>query len=337
MIIIQKKEINGAAVMKLSQSPGKTAKPIHFPVLMVLIVLLIPFLSISGCSRQKKTEEVDTTALTIGLMPAVDIAPFFLAREKGYFAGENLDVHFQIFFNAQDRQSALQTSQIDGAMTDLVAVAVNASAGFPIKATMLTDGMFPLVAVPGAKEKEELVVGTMEVSVSNFLIDQWLSPDYRLKKVFINAIPARLEAVVSGQLDMALLPEPIATAGEARGLEKLVFEAPKGFSPDVMVFTNRALTEKEQAIAGFHKALNRAVLDIQKDPDLALQMLINHIPNFDKDLADRIILPEYHTTRLPNNAYLQDIIDWSGSVTGETLRISPEDLVDRRFIPAENG
>ncbi len=176
-------------------------------VLMVIIILLTALFV--GCTPEK--DEESRGSLTIGLMPAVDTAPIFLAAEKGYFDELNLDVNIQIYTNAQDRQSALQTGQIDGTMTDLVAVAVNVSGGFDIKATTLTDGMFPVLAVPGAAEKSEISVGMMEVSVSNFLVDQWLGGDYQIEKIFINAIPARLEAVISGQLDMGLFPEPIAS------------------------------------------------------------------------------------------------------------------------------
>ena len=204
-----------------------------------------------ACAPEKKEES--RGSLTIGLMPAVDTAPIFLAAENGYFDELNLDVDIHIYTNAQDRQSALQTGQIDGAMTDLVAVAVNVSGGFDIKATTLTDGMFPLLAVPGASEKSEISVGMMEVSVSNFLVDQWLGGDYEIEKIFINAIPARLEAVISGQLDMGLLPEPIASVGAIKGLQKLIFEPVDGFSPDVMVFTGTALEVKSDEIENVHR------------------------------------------------------------------------------------
>ena len=286
-------------------------------------------------SSEEKTQEInpiETTELTIGLMPAVDTAPIFLAQDLGYFDDLGLNLTIEIFTNAQDRQSALQSGTIDGAMTDLVALAVNISGGFDIKATTLTDGMFPLLAVPGASNKKDLKVGMMEISVSNFLVDQWIVPDYNVNKVFINSIPARLEAVVSGQLDMGLFPEPIATVGTFRGLEKLIFEAPGGFSPDVMVFTGKALNTKGEALKRFHRGYDRAAAAIQSDEGLARDILIKSIPNLKPELRDKMTLPEYHSARLPDDEYLNSIINWTGTMVDHPLNVTPGMMVDSRFL-----
>lgn len=270
--------------------------------------------------------------LDVGLMPAVDTAPMFHALDAGYFDDEGIDVKFTLFTNAQDRQSALQTGQIDGAMTDLVAVAVNVAGGFNFAATMLTDGMFPVLVQPGATDTDAVKIGLMEVSVTNFLADNWLDPDYTLEKTYINAIPARLEAVASGQLDMGIFPEPIASVGASRGLEKLLFAPVDGFSPDVMVFTDSAVSAKEESIHAFHRAYAQAVEDIQADPDLALDAIMTHIPNLPEAVRPVITLPEYHVPRLPDSAYLEKIIAWTEEATGSDLAVDAGDLVDPRFV-----
>ena len=110
--------------------------------------------------------------LTIGLMPAVDSAPMLLAEKKGYFEELGLDLQIEVFNNGQERQSALQTNNIDGAMTDFIAVATNVNSGFDIKATTMTSGKFPVLVKKDFVEKETIKVSMMEVSVSNFLIDE---------------------------------------------------------------------------------------------------------------------------------------------------------------------
>jgi NitT/TauT family transport system substrate-binding protein len=288
--------------------------------MMTILILLL------GCAEPAEQ------SLRIGLMPAVDTAPIFLAQEKGYFQELGLDLEIILFTNAQDRQSALQTGQIDGAMTDLIALTVNKAAGFDIAATTLTDGMFPILAGEGSIEKSKISVGMMEISVSNFLVDQWLVPNYEVEKVFINSIPGRLEAVAAGNIDMGILPEPIATIGARQGLNKLIFEPVDGFSPDVMVFTKTALEEKEAALKSFHKAFNQAVKDIQKDEMLAREILIASIPNLSEELKNLISLPEYHTARLPGEDYLEKVIEWTRAIVPQELNISAADLVDRSFV-----
>ena len=132
-------------------------------------------------------------------MPAVDTAPILIAEKNGYFKDAGIDVEIEIYTNAQNRQSALQSNEIDGAMTDFIAVATNVNGGFDIKATTMTDGMFPILSNEGATEKKDIKVGVMEVSVTNYLIDKWLSEDYNVEKVFITEIPARMAALKSGK------------------------------------------------------------------------------------------------------------------------------------------
>jgi len=295
----------------------------------IVLVLLVLMLLLSGCSvNQPKGKMV----LNIGLMPAVDTAPIFLAKDNGYFDDNNLEVNIEIYTNAQDRQSALQANAIDGAMTDILAVATNVNGGFDLKAVMLTDGMFVLVSNEGAIDNKDISVGMMEISVSNFLVDQWLGDTHNIEKVYVNAIPARLEATVAQQLDMALLPEPIASVGELSGLEKLIFEPVDGFSPDVMAFTQTAIDEKADAIKAFIEGYNKAVLDIQKDESLAREAIINNIPNVSPDLKDLMDLPQYHQARLPSEEYIQRVIDWTNTILPEPLTVEPKDLIEDKFV-----
>lgn len=283
-----------------------------------------------GCSNNGTSKE-ENLLLKIGLMPAVDTAPILLAQKKGYFDELGLKVDVEIYTNAENRQSALQANAIDGAMTDIIALATNVNGGFDIKATTMTDGVFPVLMGKGAFEKKDIKVGMMEVSVSNFLIDEWLSKDYNIEKVYINEIPARLAAIGSGELDMGLFPEPVASNGELNGLEKKIYETKDGYCPDVMVFTGKALSEKEESIKLFHEGYNKAVDDINKDSTEALDILMEKIPNIKPEAKDLIVLPEYHKASLPNDEYITKIINWTSEVLKKDLEVKPSDLVQRDF------
>ena len=296
-------------------------------IILIALAAVMALSVLTGCAGGKNVEPM---VLNIALMPAVDIAPIFVAQEKGYFADENLTVNLQILTSAQDRQTALQTDTIDGALTDLVALTTSANSGFYLKATMLTDGIFTLCANEGAMGKADVTVGTMEISVTNFVVDDWLQ-GYNVEKIYINALPARLEAAVAGEVDMALLPEPIASGAQMQGLEKFIYEPNDGFFPDVMAFTETALNEKTDAIAAFHKAYNRAVADINNDPELARDALMNNIPDLAPALRDVITLPIYNEARLPDDEYLNKIIDWTAGILSAELNVEPGDIIERSF------
>ncbi|MBJ2355230.1 ABC transporter substrate-binding protein [Sphaerochaeta sp. S2] len=94
----------------------------------MFILILSLVLITTGCSKEEqKTVQPDTEEITksvsslkVGMMSAVDAAPFYHALEAGYYEDEGVDVELVLFTNGQHRQTALQTQQVDGAMSDLV-------------------------------------------------------------------------------------------------------------------------------------------------------------------------------------------------------------------------
>ena len=172
----------------------------------------------------------------------------------------------------------------------------------------------------------------MEVSVSNYLIDKWLGKDYNIEKVFINEIPARLAAIQSGELDMGLFPEPVASNGELKGLKKNLYGMDDEFSPDCLVFTGKAIAEKEKAIKAFHEAYNKAVDEINKNPQIARDILVEKIPNTNPEVKDIMVLPTYKKAAIPSDEYLQSIIDWTSKTLNKDLTVKPEALLEGKFV-----
>lgn len=301
----------------------KDMKKIKAIFLMLTAVALF-----TGCVNT--SAEVVEDELSIGVMPAVDAAPIFLAQEAGYFEKLGLNVNIEVFTNAQDRQSALQSGQIDGAITDIIALVNNVDNGFSMKVTSGTDGMFPFLTNTDYEGKSELNVGMMEVSVTNYISDRALSDKYSIEKTYINDIPARLEMVAKGTLDMAVIPEPMASQGELNGLTKVVIPTGDEFSPDVLVFTGKALDEKEAALTKFYDAYNQAVGEINADSEKARTLLVENL-GLNEAIKDNILLPEYKQAVVPSESYIDSIIQWNSDVLGRTVDVKYEDLVDARF------
>ena len=297
-------------------------------IILLAMSALMAASVLAGCGSAKDGEDL---SLTVGLMPAVDAAPVLLAEKNGYFTELGLTVELQMYSNAQDRQSALQTQSIDGAITDLIAVAANVDAGFDIKATTMTNGVFPVLSYEDAENKTSIKVGMMEVSVTNFLVDEWMGDKYTIEKVYINDIPARLAAIESGQLDMGVFPEPMASMGELSGLTKTLYQPEGGFCPNVIVFTGKALTEKEEAVRLFHEAYNKAVAELNQNPQAARDVLMEKIPNLSPDIKDTMILPEYTEATLPDDQYIDKIIAWTAEVMKKEPTVTASDLIERTF------
>ena len=299
----------------------------------VIIMLICTAIAAAGCStvNNKEPDVTEIPKLKIGVMPAADSAPIFLAEEKGYFKELGLDAEIQVYTNAANRQSALQSGELDGAMVDLIAFVNNVHNGFDIKITTSTDGSFPFLVNKDLKEKKNIKVGMMEVSVTNFLSEEYLGDKYEMEKVYINEIPARLEMIKAGNLDIANIPEPMASMGELNGLKKVVYENKDDFMPEAMAFTGKALKEKEKAIELFHRAFDKAVDDINSDDTLAREVLIEKL-QLKPEIKDKIILPVYHKTRLPDEAYIRKIVEWVEKIQNIKVNVKYDDMIEGKFI-----
>ncbi|MDF2592949.1 MAG: NlpA lipoprotein [Clostridia bacterium] len=297
---------------------------------LLIALLMTVTLIFAGC-QGAPAAPVDDMKLKIGIMPAVDSAPILLAEKKGYFKELGLEMDIQVYNNAANRESALQSGELDGAMTDLIAFVNNVQNGMDIKITTSTDGSFPFLLKKGFVEQKNIKIGMMEISVSNFLSDQFLKDNYEMEKIFINEIPARLEMIKAGQLDMANLPEPIASMGELGGLEKVVYNNPDDFMPEAMVFTGKVLKDKEKGLALFHQAYNKAVEDIKNNDDEARDVLIEKMA-LNPEIKDLMTLPQYHAARVPDEAYMNKVIDWVEAVQKIDITVPYDQMIERKFV-----
>ena len=300
---------------------------------VIIMLICTAVIAAAGCStaNNKEPDVTEIPKLKIGVMPAADSAPIFLAEEKGYFKELGLDAEIQVYTNAANRQSALQSGELDGAMVDLIAFVNNVHNGFDIKITTSTDGSFPFLVNKDFTEKKNIKVGMMEVSVTNFLSEEYLGDKYEMEKVYINEIPARLEMIKAGNLDIANIPEPMASMGELNGLKKVVYENKDDFMPEAMAFTGKALKEKEKAIELFHRAFDKAVDDINSDDTFAREVLIEKL-QLKPEIKDKIILPVYHKTRLPDEAYIRKIVEWVEKIQNIKVNVKYDDMIEGKFI-----
>ncbi len=280
--------------------------------------------------KSETVEAKDLGTLRIGVMSAADSAPILLAQENGYFEELGLTVALEVFTNGATKQSSIQAGELDGAMVSMIQFLNNKAAGLDAVMTTTTDGMFPIVLSPNFEEKQDVKVGLMEVSVVNYLADTYLK-DYNMEKVFINEMPVRMQMLMAGELDMAVLPEPMASTAQLKGLEKRTYGNPDDFTPNAMIFTNESITSNEEAVSAFHEAYNKAVEEILANEEVAKDILIQEL-GLDEKVKELMVLPTYHTTRIPSAEFVEDIRLWTAALQGKTLEVNYEDLVTEAFV-----
>lgn len=286
---------------------------------LLLVIMAMFTLVLTGCGADTASDKKDLQPLTIGLMPDTDSIPFIIAQEKGYFAEEGLTVDIQQYKSAMDRDSALQSGNLDGAISDMLAVAFAKSGGFDVKVTSFTDGSYKLIASRDAGVKSVQELAGRDVSVSRntiieYVTDQILAKEgldgESINKVIIPQIPTRLEMLQNGKLAAATLPEPMASIAVHNGCEFVTGSDELGINPGVILFTEKATKDKKAEIQAMYRAYNKAVKYLNETPREEYIGLVIEKAGFPAAAQDALKLPTYHEAALPKESDVVDCIKW---------------------------
>ena len=283
------------------------------------LVLIFVFTTGCGSSSAPKAQKKGMQELTIGLMPDTDSLPFIIAQEKGYFAEEGITVHLQQFKSAMDRDSAMQSGNLDGAVSDMLAAAFAKDGGFDVKITSATDGSYKLIAAPEERAANAAELQGRDVAVSRntiieYVTDQILAeqklPEDSINKVVIPQIPTRLEMLQNGKLAAATLPEPMASIAMHNGCRFITGSDQLGINPGVMLFTAKAADGKKAEIQAMYRAYNKAAAYLNSaDRSEYIDLAVSK-GGFPPEAKEALELPQYHEAALPKVQDVTECMRW---------------------------
>lgn len=281
------------------------------------LALLSVMLFVSGCGSTAEKEQ--KKEITIGMMPDTDSLPFIVAEKEGYFEAEGVKVNLVQFKSAMDRDAALQSGNLDGAVSDVLAAAFLKSGGFPVVITSRTDGSYKLIAGKNAGARGVPDLAGKEIAVSKNTIIEYVTDsifakenlgEAAIEKVVIPQIPTRLEMLQNGKLAAATLPEPMATMAIASGGVLVSSSDHLGINPGIILFTEQATKDKKKDIQAMYRAYNRAVAKINEQGkgdiiDLAIEKLA-----YPPKVKEVLVLPKYREAALPEKSDITDCVLW---------------------------
>ncbi|GAA0215381.1 ABC transporter substrate-binding protein [Selenomonas dianae] len=283
------------------------------------VVLSLVFLFTAGCGSESQPKDTKLSKITIGLMPDTDSIPFIIAAERGYFAQEGIEVELVSFKSAMERDAALQSGNLDGAVSDLLAVIFARSGGFALHATSYTDGNYNLVAGGNAGISTAADLRGKEIAISRNTIIEYITDEILkingldeqdVSKVVIPQIPVRLEMLQSGNLAAAVLPEPMASVAAASGNRYVTGSAELGLNPGVIVFADAAIQEKAESIRAMYRAYNKSVDYLNHAPRAEYIDLVMDKSGFPAPARDALELKPYRTAGLPAEKDVEEAVHW---------------------------
>jgi NitT/TauT family transport system substrate-binding protein len=309
------------------------------------MIIGIMMLALGGCGNNNRQDTAPKSGqlqnITIGLMPDVDSIPFIIAQEKGFFKEEGLSVTLKSFRSAVDRDSALQSGNLDGVISDMLAEAFAKAGGFNTVITSSTTGSYKLVVNKDETATSIRDLKGKDVAISKNTIIEYVTDKVMtaegltssdINKIVIPQIPARLEMLQNSKIAAATLPEPMATIAVKNGAKVLNSSDKLGINPGVLIFTSKAVTEKEQEIQAMYRAYNKAIDYLAREPMENYIDLVIEKGGFPSSVKGALVLPRYQKPLAPQAKDIEDVMTWLQARQLIPRPYAYKELVDDRFV-----
>jgi NitT/TauT family transport system substrate-binding protein len=290
------------------------------------------------------TASARAAPLRVGVLPDADSLPLLVAEDEGLFAAEGAEVKLVSFKTAVERDSALQAGAIDGAVSDLLAVALAAQAGFDLRATSLTDGRYGILVAPGSSVASLGGLAGKSVGISSNTIIQYAAEAMLerggvaradIKCLAVPKIQLRMELLLAGKLDAACLPEPLLSVARAKGARLLASSddaaSGRGLGAGVIAFAGAARAERLPELAAFYRAYWKAASKIDAEPDSYRPFLVDKA-GFPAEARESFRFVAYRQPRLPSESDLSAALEWMKRTGILKKDLDARELVDGRAI-----
>jgi NitT/TauT family transport system substrate-binding protein len=310
---------------------------------LVPVALLLATLALVGCGSQESAQP-----LRMALLPVLDVLPFHVAEQNGYFDQTGVQVELVPVKSAQERDSLMQAGQVDGMLTDLLSPVLFNQAEAQVKAVRTarqaySDApMFHILAAPGSSiaSPEDLAgveIGIAENTVIEYLTDRMLeaaglAPE-RIATREVSAIPVRFELLVNGEIPAANLPDPLASGAIAAGAVLVVDDSTvPELSQSILAFRTETLESSPEAVGRFLKAWEMAVDEINANPAAYHDLLVDkgRVP---PSIQGTFEMPPFPEAKVPSPEQLADVVEWALAKGLIEADVPYDRMVDDSFLP----
>ncbi|WP_099221941.1 ABC transporter substrate-binding protein [Listeria costaricensis] len=316
-------------------------------LLAVFFVLVLAACSNTGdadkASDKKEAEkELKTTdqVLNIGTLPAESAIPIILAKEKGFFEDEGVNVEITSFNSPNDRNVAAQAGKIDGMIGDVMTTLSMRENDMNFTITSDINEDFKLLSSPNSGITDVKQLDGKDVSlVPKFLLEYIMDEiaaenDISYNVVSIPSISARYEALLNDQVDSVIFTEPQATMLQESGAHLLASSKEYGIKGGTISFADNVIDERPGDIAAFYRAYNKGV-DYMNNNDVSTYSDILKQYKFPDSMSDYLSNKKEDYTKaaaITKDQY-QSIEEWTKKKEMITKDYAYKDVTDFSMLP----
>jgi len=314
---------------------------------LALLLAAVLFSTAAGCS-DGVVQSTQQQAVRVGVLRIDDSIPLHIADRDGLFEQCGVDVELVEFGSASDQMKAAEAGEIDLLMTDLVVPCLLKKGGADFKAVTMalgadqSEGRFLIVSAPdsGILEPEDLYGATIAISentMMDYLVEQYEAyfdlDSSEIGKQHIPSLSLRLDALLSGQVQAAILPDPLAAYSVSKGANVVIDDTQLALnlSQSVFAVSTRLTEEKPELVEKLVKAIGLAMEAINNAPEQYREYCLE-VANVPAEIAGNYQVPSYTPNTVPGWEDVRSVTDWMVSRGLLSEAYSYEQLVDDSFI-----
>lgn len=228
-------------------------------------------------------------SLNIGVLPAADSIVLYTASDGGFFQDEGLEVNIIPFKSALEIGAAMRSGQLDGHFGDLMNVLTQNETGVKQTVVLTTTHTTPeqrsfallvspqkSAAIEALSDLNGTATAMSSATIIEYLLDRMKAtrklPDGALSNQEIRQIPIRMQMLLSGKVDTALLPEPLVTVVENAGGRVIWDDRDLDETLAVVALKKEAATK--ETVAAFRRAVAVAAAKCEEKPERTRELMI---------------------------------------------------------------
>jgi len=232
--------------------------------------------------------------LVLGHSTWVGYGPFYIARDKGYFEEEGVDVKLQIMENTSIKMGALIAGQIDAVASTADEFPLYMKPEIPLRYIFAVDNSKGGDGVVSQKEINSVAdlkgkkVAFEEGSVSQFFINALLREagltQDDISMINMTATDAGV-AFTANRVDAAVTWEPHLSQGAATEHGKILVSSVEkpGLIVDVVAVTQETLDTRRPELEALWRGWNRALAFLKDNPDESFAIMAKGVGGWLED------------------------------------------------------
>ncbi len=325
-----------------------------------LIVALCSLLLLAGCAAPAAgptpTPPVAPTPvrvkLAMGYIPNVQFTPLYVARERGYFAAEGIDIVFDYGWET-DLLKLLAADQLQFVIGSGDQVALARGNGLPVRYVLNWYRRFPVCVVApassGIEKPQDLVGRTVGIPVLEgasyigwraFLAAVGIAPEaVKLQVIGYTQAASLSEKRVDAAVCYAL-NEPVQLRAAGMDLRVLYLDEYANLPSNGLITNEQTLKERPALVQGMVRAFLRGLADTIADPDAAFAITKKEVPAVggENEPLQRAVLAEcvkyWQGERLGESdpAAWRAVVDLLRQLNLLAAGVDPESLYTNQFV-----